>query len=90
VPVVRATGGLDDTVEQFDPRTYRGTGFKFREYGGEAMLETLRAAIKVYRGDQQAWQTLMRNGMAQDYSWINSAREYVKVYERARQIKAAT
>ncbi len=90
VPVVRATGGLDDTVEQFDPRTMKGTGFKFREYSGEAMLETLRTAISVYRGDQRAWQMLMRNGMAQDYSWINSAKEYVKVYERARQMKAAT
>ena len=73
VPVVRATGGLDDTVEQFDPRTMKGTGFKFREYSGEAMLETLRMAISVYLGDQRAWQILMRNGMAQDYSWINSA-----------------
>jgi starch synthase len=90
VPVVRATGGLDDTVEQFDPRTNKGTGFKFREYSGEAMLETLRTAIRVYRGDANTWQTLMRNGMAQDYSWINSAREYVKVYERARQMKAST
>jgi starch synthase len=87
VPVVRAVGGLDDTVEQFDPRTLKGTGFKFREYTGEAMLETLRAAVALYRGNQPAWQTLMRNGMAQDYSWTNSAREYVKVYERARQLK---
>jgi starch synthase len=47
----------------------------------------LRAAIALYRGNQNAWQTLMRNGMAQDYSWANSAREYVKVYERARQVK---
>jgi starch synthase len=87
VPVVRATGGLDDTVEQFDPRTQRGTGFKFKEYSGEAMLETLRGAISLYRGDPSVWRALMRNGMAQDYSWINSGREYVKVYERARQIK---
>jgi starch synthase len=87
VPVVRAVGGLDDTVEQFDPRTQKGTGFKFREYTGEAMFDALRAAIAVYRGDRNAWQSLMRNGMAQDYSWGNSARDYVKVYERARQIK---
>ncbi|MGA2688957.1 MAG: glycogen synthase GlgA [Candidatus Korobacteraceae bacterium] len=87
VPVVRAVGGLDDTVEQFDPRTLKGTGFKFREYTGEAMLETLRAAVALYRGNQNAWQALMRNGMAQDYSWTNSAREYVRVYERARQLK---
>ena len=87
VPVVRATGGLDDSVEQFDPATGKGTGFKFREYSGEAMLETLRQAITLYRSDPKAWQKLMRNGMTQDYSWMNSAREYVKVYERARQLK---
>jgi starch synthase len=87
VPVVRATGGLDDTVEQFDPTTGKGTGFKFREYSGEAMLEKLRQAIELYRSNPKAWQVLMRNGMAQDYSWTNSAREYVKVYERARQLK---
>lgn len=87
VPVVRATGGLDDTVEQFDPRTGKGTGFKFREYTGEAMLTALRSAATLYREDQKAWRVLMRNGMAQDYSWSNSAREYVKVYERARQLK---
>lgn len=87
VPVVRATGGLDDTVEQFDPRTLKGTGFKFREYSGEAMLEALRAAVVLYRDNLDAWLTLVRNGMAQDYSWANSAREYVKAYERARQLK---
>ena len=87
VPVVRATGGLDDTVEQFDPRTSKGTGFKFREYSGEAMLDSLRAALLCTETIPEAWQTLMRNGMAQDYSWTNSAREYVKVYERSRQIK---
>jgi starch synthase len=87
VPVVRATGGLDDTVEQFDPRTSKGTGFKFREYSGEAMLESLRAAINLYRDSPEAWRTLLRNGMGQDYSWTSSAREYVKVYERSRQIK---
>ena len=88
VPVVRAVGGLDDTVEQFDPKTMKGTGFKFKEYTGEALLDAMRAAIATYR-NQNAWQVLMRNGMTQDYSWPNSAREYVKVYERARQMKAA-
>ena len=87
VPIVRATGGLDDTVEQFDPRTGKGTGFKFREYTGEAMLATLRSAVTLFREDQKTWQNLMRSGMAQDYSWTHSAREYVKVYERARQLK---
>jgi starch synthase len=89
VPIVRATGGLDDTVEQFDPQTLKGTGFKFKPYNSEVLLETLQAALKVY-GNVNAWQALMRNGMAQDYSWPNSAREYVKVYERAVKAAAST
>ena len=88
VPIVRAVGGLDDTVEQFDPQTLKGTGFKFKPYTGEALLDTLQTALKVY-GNQEAWQTLMRKGMAQDFSWPSSAREYVKVYERARQVRPA-
>ena len=48
VPIVRAVGGLDDTVEQFDPQTMKGTGFKFKPYSGEALLDTLQTALKVY------------------------------------------
>jgi len=86
VPIVRATGGLDDTVEPWNPHTQKGTGFKFKEYSGEAMLETVQRALAAFR-DQGGWQVLMRNGMAHDYSWEASARDYVRVYERARQIK---
>lgn len=86
VPIVRATGGLDDTIENWDPRSRRGTGFKFSEYSGEALLDTTRTALLVYR-DHESWQTLMRNGMSKDFSWTASAREYVRVYERARQLR---
>ncbi len=86
VPVVRATGGLDDTVEPFDPATGKGTGFKFAEASGEAMLETLQKRSAVFK-DQPTWQKLMRNGMAKDFSWAVSAREYVKVYEKSRAIR---
>lgn len=86
VPIVRATGGLDDTVEQWDPVTRKGTGFKFREYSGEALLETVQMALAAFP-DRETWRVLMRNGMVQDYSWDASAREYIRVYERARQIK---
>ncbi len=86
VPVVRATGGLDDTIEQFDPQSLKGTGFKFKEYTGEALLETVHKALSFYP-DQKAWQALMRNGMAQEYSWSVAAREYVKVYDRAKQAR---
>jgi starch synthase len=84
VPIVRATGGLDDTIEPWDARTGRGTGFKFSEYNGEALLATIKQALLAYR-DHASWQTLMRNGMGRDFSWGASAREYGKIYERARQ-----
>ncbi len=87
-PIVRATGGLDDTVENWDPATKRGTGFKFTEYTGEALLASVRAALQTYR-DQEAWRTLMRNAMSKDYSWKSSAREYVKVFEKVKQLRAA-
>jgi starch synthase len=87
VPIVRATGGLDDTIEPWDVRTGKGTGFKFTEYNGEALLATIKQALVAYR-DQSSWQTLMRNGMGRDFSWGASAREYGKIYERARQTRA--
>jgi starch synthase len=86
VPIVRATGGLDDTIENWEPRTGRGTGFKFSEYTGEALLDTVKLALKTYQ-DRDAWQRLMRSGMNKDFSWNASAREYVRVYERARQLR---
>jgi starch synthase len=84
VPIVRATGGLDDTIEPWDARTGRGTGFKFSEYNGEALLSTIKQALVAFR-DQSSWQTLMRNGMGRDFSWGASAREYGKIYDRVRQ-----
>jgi starch synthase len=88
VPLVRATGGLDDTIEGWDARSGKGTGFKFTEYNGESLLLTVKQALKSYR-DQTSWQVLMRNGMSKDFSWNTSAREYGKVYERVKQMRAA-
>ena len=88
VPIVRATGGLDDTIEPWDARTGKGTGFKFTDYTGEALLTTIKQALLAYR-DPSSWQTLMRNGMSRDFSWGASAREYGKIYDRARQARAS-
>jgi starch synthase len=87
VPIVRATGGLDDTIEPWDARSGKGTGFKFTEYTGEALLLTIKQALQAYR-DQTSWQALMRNGMNKDFSWNASAREYGKVYERVKQMRS--
>src|ERR1700690_1118778 len=88
VPIVRATGGLDDTIEPWDARTGKGTGFKFSDYTGEALLATIKQALLAYQ-DPSSWQTLMRNGMRRDFSWGASAREYGKTYDRARQVRAS-
>jgi starch synthase len=88
VPIVRATGGLDDTIEPWDARSGKGTGFKFTEYNGESLLLTIKEALQAYR-DRTSWQALMRNGMKRDFSWNASAKEYVKVYERVRQLRSA-
>ncbi len=88
VPVVRATGGLDDTIEPWEARTGRGTGFKFADYTGEALLATIRHALTAFK-DQSGWRTLMRNGMAKDFSWTSSAREYVRIYEKSRQLRSS-
>jgi starch synthase len=80
VPIVRATGGLVDSVQPWDAATRRGTGFLFAEYSGEAMLAALRAALRVFRQPAE-WKRLQQNGMKQDYSWERSARDYVKVYK---------
>jgi len=74
VPVVRATGGLDDTIDE-------GTGFKFAEYSGEALLEAVRAAAAAFT-DLDAWRNMMRNGMRKDFSWKTSAAAYSELYRR--------
>jgi starch synthase len=84
VPVARATGGLDDTIDPWDPRTKKGTGFKFQEHTGDALMRTIHQALAVFK-DQTSWPKIMRNGMAKDFSWRVEAREYIRVYERVRQ-----
>jgi starch synthase len=83
VPVVRATGGLADTVEEYSPAGLRAgtsTGFCFRNPDPAELLAAIARAIRVY-SDAPAWQTLMRNGMTRDWSWERSAREYLELYE---------
>jgi starch synthase len=78
-PIVRATGGLDDTVEDVDPVNGQGTGFKFADYTPDALVAAVRRALDVYR-NRGVWQQMQRNAMQRDYSWDVAAREYVKVY----------
>ena len=82
VPVVRAVGGLFDTVQNVDLPTGTGTGFAFHPYTPAALVETLRQAIRTYH-DRGAWRRIQAAGMGLDLSWETSARRYVEVYERA-------
>ena len=74
VPVVRATGGLNDTIEE-------STGFKFSEYSGDALVAALRAAAFAF-SDKAAWESMMRCGMQQDFSWDRSAAAYSALYRQ--------
>jgi starch synthase len=81
VPIVRATGGLDDTIEPWEPTSGKGTGFKFSAYSGVALLNCIHEALRAFK-DQTGWLKMMQNGMKKDFSWTASAREYIKIYER--------
>jgi starch synthase len=80
VPVVRATGGLDDTIEPFDLEHGTGTGFKFSEYSGVELLHAIRQALHHF-SNEGVWKRIQLNGMAKDFSWNTSAAEYAKLYE---------
>jgi starch synthase len=80
VPIVRATGGLDDTVQQFNPSGGSGTGFKFGPYEAGALLEKIREALYFYARPEQ-WRKIQRNGMLVDNSWEAAARKYLKLYQ---------
>jgi starch synthase len=88
VPIVRRTGGLADTVEQYIGEqhvagTDTGTGFLFGAFTAQALLDTLRHAPSVWR-DQEAWRRLMLRGMNRDFSWQRQGREYVALYKTLR------
>ncbi len=88
VPIVRNTGGLADTVEDYDPATGRGNGFVFEEYDAEALLGAVKRALGAYRR-KDLWRRLMERGMRADFSWAASARKYVELYRRALEFVGA-
>jgi starch synthase len=79
VPVVRKTGGLEDTISTFDPKTGTGNGFKFGPHAAGAFLRAVRKAVTHYQ-DGPTWRKIMANGMAADFSWDRSAEKYRSLY----------
>lgn len=90
LPIVRATGGLEDTVQQYDERTGEGTGFKFYEPSAHAVYYTVGWAVSTYYDRPVHMQKMIQSAMAQDFSWERSAKAYEQVYQRAVAIKRGT
>jgi starch synthase len=84
VPIVRAVGGLDDTITDNPHNPSSNTGFKFYDYTEDAMLEAIKRARKAYE-DKPSWLSLVKRCMQQDFSWEASARAYIDLYEKAAQ-----
>ncbi|HUX35853.1 MAG TPA: glycogen/starch synthase [Candidatus Paceibacterota bacterium] len=83
IPIVRKTGGLADTVEDFDPHHGKGTGFVFEQFDSQALLITMVRAHESYRNKRE-WTRLMERTMSQDFSWKNSARKYMALCQRLK------
>jgi len=83
IPVVRATGGLTDTVNNYNPLTGSGNGFTFTEYNSKAFYFVIERALKMYRENYAQWQKLSKTALELDFSWARSAVEYLQLYQDA-------
>lgn len=83
IPVVRATGGLADTVIDYDNNNKEGNGFIFEDYTSEEFYKALERALKVYDNTPEVWDTLVQRALSSDFSWKTSAEKYVNLYKRA-------
>ncbi|MCB0047516.1 MAG: glycogen synthase GlgA [Caldilineaceae bacterium] len=83
LPIVRATGGLEDTVEQYDEATGDGTGFKFYDLNPGSIYSTVGWAVSTFYDRPAHMKRMIQHAMAQDYSWEKSARQYLQLYEQA-------
>lgn len=81
IPVVRATGGLEETIQEFNKESLFGNGFKFQEYSPQAFLEAVQRALKIY-SQKELWNKVLDNALASDFSWEKSAQEYFNLYQK--------
>lgn len=82
IPVARMTGGLADSITDYEPQKTSGTGFLFKDYKASSLLECLKRAIYLYH-DEKRWKKMIINAMGRDFSWRNSAEKYLKLYDDA-------
>jgi starch synthase len=83
IPIVRATGGLADTVHDFNPSTGSGNGFVFSEYEEDALYHAIQRALSLYTEHPHEWKMLIKRAMELDFSWARSAVEYLQLYQEA-------
>jgi starch synthase len=83
LPIVRATGGLDDTVENYDPATGEGTGFKLWDLSVDSLVATVKWAADTYREQPAAFRAMQRRAMKKHFGWDAAARKYAEVYDWA-------
>ena len=83
IPIVRATGGLAETVIDYNMDNNEGTGFSFTEYSPDALYEAVKRALKVYNERPDEWKKLVSRALALDFSWDRSSRKYEEVYYEA-------
>jgi len=86
VPIVRATGGLADTVTDYQPATRRGTGFVFRRYHSVSLVTAISRALEIYRQPDR-WREIQLQGMSYDVSWTASAQRYANLYREAVEVR---
>ena len=82
IPVVHATGGLNDTVKPYNPETGEGRGFTFQSYNGEDFMGAVDRSLALYFGDREAWNNLAARDMTIDFSWDVPAREYMDLFQK--------
>jgi starch synthase len=84
IPVVRAVGGLEETIIEYDPASGQGTGFKFSRFDPEEFLAAIKRALSLF-SNPSAWAQVRQQAMQQEFSWTRAAAQYVEIYEKARQ-----
>lgn len=82
VPIARKTGGLADTVQPFNAKNGTGNGFLFEKYTVADMISAVKSAVKIFSGDKNTWQTIMKNGMKSNFTWLNSTKNYIELYKK--------
>lgn len=82
IPLVRKTGGLNDTITKFNKISGEGNGFTFNEYNAHEMLNELTRAVYIYKNDKKSWKKLLANAFNSKYDWNLSADKYIEVYKK--------